>query len=409
MRDHQERGEPYSKASYRRDLLAGALKGRNNASVEFRMRNISAVLAAHAQPVLNGYVPAKNVGRAIADKLWSLVVQELSSLKQPPIIYFNIGWMKHYAGPSPEDFTLGGMGYLADHQHGAEAYNFLPGAEGMLLGYRPGHANRLSLTRLCAPTGTSSLDGVLVIWMAREPATKRQMIVGWYQNATVYAEAQPQSRTINGVSWPYSVSARQQDSYLVPERARTFQLQSARTSPGGFGMSPTWYGTDEVNQRVWAYVQSIQGGKRQPTGQTKKVKKPPINTDPELRRRVEKAAVQHAWGYLESAEGGSHTVVSVEPFGKGWDLEATNGEGCLLVEVKGLQGTDLLCELTPNEYKQMNLVANRDRYVVYVVNNALGAVPIASIFKRAADGEWWTEDGRQLIATERMAAVLSCK
>jgi hypothetical protein len=39
---------------------------------------------------------------------------------RPPIIYFDIGWMKSYAGPITDDKTFGGHGYLDDHSNGAK-------------------------------------------------------------------------------------------------------------------------------------------------------------------------------------------------------------------------------------------------------------------------------------------------
>jgi hypothetical protein len=93
-------------------------------------------------------------------------------------------------------------------------------------------------------------------------------------------------------------------------------------------------------------------------------------------------------------------------------LEVYVGPQPLLVEVKGLLNSELVCELTPNEYEKMMKSANRKRYVVYVVNNALAvhpAMPIASIFEHVARDKWCTADGRQLLVTEKIAAVLSCR
>ena len=326
---------------------------------------------------------------------------------QPPIIYFNVGWMKRYAGADADDVTSGGMGYLKEHPHGAEAFNYLPNDQGMLLGYRAGHVNQLNIGRLGASAGAEYLDDVLVVWMAREPSTRRTMIVGWYEDARVYARARSQSRHINDEAWPYSVEAPAGKGYLLPTYARTFQIQSARTAEGGFGMSPTWYGTDAANARVWRYIESVKAGAAR-RFKEKQPKKPPINIDPELRRKVERAAVQHATAFFESAEGGTYNVQSVEPYGRGWDLEATNDSGELLIEVKGLQGIGLVCELTPNEYEKMMMAVHRDRYVIYIVNNALGDIPIASVFRRTKAGLWQAEDGRTLDIKERTGAVLSC-
>ena len=55
---------------------------------------------------------------------------------QPPIVYFNIGWMERYAGPVDNDKTKGGHGYLQNHPHGGEASNFLKTEDGTCRGYR---------------------------------------------------------------------------------------------------------------------------------------------------------------------------------------------------------------------------------------------------------------------------------
>jgi hypothetical protein len=48
------------------------------------------------------------------------------------------------------------------------------------------------------------------------------------------------------------------------------------------------------------------------------------------------------------------------------------GEGYeWLVEVKALQGPNLVGELTPNEYEKMLMEKIRERYIVLAVNNAL--------------------------------------
>lgn len=395
------------------------------------MRNISAVMEQQGEPILKGYLPAENVGEAVAKRLWLMTQQELAAAStlppsktrlgdrkplaltltrhptQPPIIYFNIGWMKHYAGTDPDDPTRGNMGFLKENKHGAEAFNFLPTQDGKLRGYRAGHANQLNISRLGSPAGADRMEGVLVIWMARDPGTKRALVVGWYEDATVYAQARPQPRLLDGETWPYSVETSASKGHLLPPGTRTFLIQSSRTSEGGFGMSPTWYGTDAVNARVWAYVRSVKAGIARRTAKPP-IKKPPINTDPELRRKVEKAAINHATAFYESAEGGAYDVASVEPFGVGWDLEATNDEGRLLIEVKGLQGPDLVCELTPNEYEKMLMPENRDKYVIYVVNSALSETPIASVFQRNQAGTWETSDGRCLKMTPKTGAVLRC-
>ena len=321
-----------------------------------------------------------------------------------------VGWMKRYAGPDSDDKTIGSHGYLDAHQHGAESFNFLPTDGGIVRGYRPpGDREQTNLMRLGVDRSQGQLDGVLVIWMAREPGTGRTLIVGWYRNATVYRTARDGGVDFNDERIHYSVEAQVDDAVLLPPVARTFEVKSSRVSPGqGFGQKPTWYGSPEVDNRVWAYVQSWLSRGRQKARPASK--NPSKNYDPELRRKVERAAVEHATAYYKSVYGADCMVESVEKDAKGWDLEVHSGPEPLLVEVKGLLNSGCVCELTPNEYAKMMLDQHRARYVVFVVNNALAkhpAAPIASIFEHCGGRDWRTADGRNLVITERTGAILS--
>lgn len=337
MAQLQLEGSKFSKKAFRDELLGGPLKGRSASSIEFRMRNISAVMEEHGQPILSGYLPAENVGKAVRAKLWSLIEQEQPKAPQeassgntkpqpsrPPMIYFNIGWMKNYSGMAEDDPTSGRHGYLAAHSHGHEAFNFLPTSDGRVEGHRPGRG-RLNIARLGGGRGQPSIDGVLVIWLATEPVSGRALIVGWYSNATAYAKPREGAHAVVDGPWQYVVETRASDAHLVPDVARTFWVQSARTATdGGFGQSPTWYGNDTVNQRVWDYVRSVlKRSSAKPTPQ-----RPPINLDPELRRKVEKAAVDRATAYYKSPEGGSCSVESVDTAVAGiWRCAAMGSNG----------------------------------------------------------------------------------
>lgn len=416
MLTEQEAGRSYAKSAYRSDLIKGPLSARTGPSVEYRMRNISAVLSAHQRPMLRGYLPATNVGQAVRERIWRLV-EEVDALTspaspgqadvRPPMIYFNIGWMKEYRGTDPNEATVGGHRYLKEHQHGAESFNFAD-VDGRVRGYRPGHGYRTQIERLGAATAQPSIGGVLVVWMAREPLSGETRIVGWYQNATVYRAPRYPSkggRTVNKDRVMISAEAETKDAHLLPIVARHFRVQSKRTSPDGFGQSPTWYGNEAVNARVWSYIRGIQTLSARKRPSSAKANRPPRNADPELRRKVEQAAVRHATEFYRSREGGRCEVTSVEALARGWDLEVVGGGQTLLVEVKGLQGREVVCELTPNEYEKMQHQDHQDRYVVYVVCNALTA-PVASVFRLVGKDRWETQDGRCLEIIPRVAAVL---
>lgn len=66
-------GKPYIKAAINRQLREGPLASRTKGSIEFRMQNISAALYDLKMPRIAGYLPAKNVGAAVMDKLVTIL------------------------------------------------------------------------------------------------------------------------------------------------------------------------------------------------------------------------------------------------------------------------------------------------------------------------------------------------
>ena len=66
MLQKEQAGVPYSKTETRQRILP-LLKNRSNGSVEFKNRNISAVLARIGQPYIRGYLPAYNYQRVLLD------------------------------------------------------------------------------------------------------------------------------------------------------------------------------------------------------------------------------------------------------------------------------------------------------------------------------------------------------
>lgn len=69
------KGEAYNKAQVNRELREGPLVGRTKASVEFRMQNISAALYELKMPYIAGYLPARNIGSTVKEKMVELLKQ----------------------------------------------------------------------------------------------------------------------------------------------------------------------------------------------------------------------------------------------------------------------------------------------------------------------------------------------
>lgn len=95
MLDLELRGEPYSKAEHRRNLMR-LLDGRSEPSIEFKHANISAVLIELGVPYISGYKPRGNYQQLLAevvaerlagsDELVQTVVTDVEREVQVPTI-----------------------------------------------------------------------------------------------------------------------------------------------------------------------------------------------------------------------------------------------------------------------------------------------------------------------------------
>jgi len=91
-------------------------------------------------------------------------------------------------------------------------------------------------------------------------------------------------------------------------------------------------------------------------------------------------------------EGIGYTVESVEKDNVGWDLEATLGKKKLLIEVKGLSGSGLSVELTPNEYNAFS--EENESYRLCVVYTALSE-PTLLVCRFSKESGSWIIEGNQ--------------
>jgi hypothetical protein len=321
------------------------------------------------------------------------------------LVYINVAWMARYSGPVG-DKAEGNFGFLKTNETAHESWNFEP-LRGRLYGYVPRSA-QIRISRLGANAGDEAVNGVTVVWISRNPRTKKTVIVGWYRNATIHRKAEHRLlKRSSGMNVGYQIETLAEDGFLLPIDARDYPIPTAKER-GNLGQNPVWYGKNaSFNSDVLAYV--LRGGEmlgRKP--------KSPRQPDPELRWKVERAAVDHATAHYESKAGGSRAVKSVEKDGVGWDLEATGTDGeTLKIEVKGLSGKDLVVELTPNEFAQMQSPKHRENYVIYVLLEALKAEKRAQVFRYDALQSkrgvlvWLNDDGQALRVEERVAARLS--
>lgn len=131
------------------------------------------------------------------------------------------------------------------------------------------------------------------------------------------------------------------------------------------------------------------------------IEKKPLQRQSDVfkKQKVEIAAIETTIKYFESLD---YIVISKEKDNVGWDLEATNINETLLLEVKGLSGSIASIELTPNEYRNSKEKSNQ--YKLCIVTDAL-TKPKLDIFSFQSDTSCWTNKlNEKLFTEERIAA-----
>ncbi len=171
------------------------------------------------------------------------------------MIFLNIGWMENYQGLD-DDSIAGGGSFVqrynesrdADSYPPCEIYNFQP-YEGYMYGFVRVTAGSMKIERLGASPRDNSIDGILVVWVAKS-SSDGTVIVGWFKNATVYRDCQlpPEGsgRKREGRhEWGYRVSAKEEDCRLLPIERRV--LRVPRGGKGAMGQSNVWYADKPEN------------------------------------------------------------------------------------------------------------------------------------------------------------------
>lgn len=280
-----------------------------------------------------------------------------------PLLFCNVGWMKRYQGQTKDDKIIGGGQYVKVKKRGHEVCNFLPIA-GRAFGYVQPVGDRIVLTKLGAPRDSESLDGVDVVVTARRPGGDT-VIVGWFENATVYEWPQPlrrpsarhKSNRVN--SYRYKASAK--DVKLLAPEQRTFIVPRGKH---GIGQSNVWYA--HAAAKSWlTQVRGLMRAAARPQlrrGVIPKRGKP----DPFNNAKVESAAMGHVWSHYQSQ---GYRLHDVSKENRGWDLEAKSGSLTLRIEVKGLSSDATSIELTPREYTAFG--ENSHTYRLCIVTMAL--------------------------------------
>ena len=170
-------------------------------------------------------------------------------------------WLRHYDARD-DDPPYGNHGWVRDGGTPHEIKNFLPASTGDLLGFvQVRDWGQINIDRLGADSDDDQVGGVTVVWCAQHPDGRGIVIVGWYENATVYRKRQPcpDGWGVDDGEWAYRIKGRVEYSYIVDPALRDFLVQPAGTRRAEmiFGMSDLRYvGGDfpELTARIVDYI-----------------------------------------------------------------------------------------------------------------------------------------------------------
>lgn len=302
------------------------------------------------------------------------------------IILCRTAWMKYYEGHANIDVPRSGAKWILKNKTGGEIYNFKQ-VHGKVRGCFP-YINQTSIEKLGASRHDEILRGVTVVFCARHPVEGGIRVVGWYRNAIVFRNWQKNSLT----PWGYHCQAKAKDAELIQENDRLFRL------PDTFGRSSLYYIAQHKHQNkllkdLIQYINKRGLVSEVYSNLKKRGPKSGRAYQPDITKRimVEKKAVKTAIKHYQERYG-SNCVQSVEKDNVGWDLEVQAGNKKLKIEVKGLSGSEIFVELTPNEYRIFN--QRSPLYELFIVNDALKRKPVRRIFKYQSKGNMWVGDDK---------------
>lgn len=307
------------------------------------------------------------------------------------LLFANIGWMEHYKGNCDADMIVGGGSYDNNDKH--EAFNFQD-FKGTCYGYVQTVRNsKINLTRIdnIISKSATKIDNVLVVWVASRPDGGGTYVVGWYNNATVYADYLSSNLSERN-RYGYNITAKKDDCILLPVDSRTLNVPRAATTEKGFlGQSNVWYADYESSAVQEFRDATIDFIKKYKTKQNAIVKYQ-VKVDAKARKKIEEAAIKYVTKEYQSR--GYH-ITSREKDNVGWDLDAVYGKIHLKLEVKGLASNTISVHITSNEHEKMH--DDRKNYRLCVVINAATNPQMIVFIWDSTLKQWVSEDDSSIV------------
>jgi hypothetical protein len=308
------------------------------------------------------------------------------------ILLVRTAWMKNYEGRAKNDPPMSGAKYIQENKDGGEVYNF-KNRNGKIYGYVPNITN-LDIDKLGANPNDEYINNVTVVFCATHPIEKGMRIVGWYKKATVFRQTQE-----NKYTWGNHIEANSINCKRIDFNNRFCNI------PNTFGRSAIFYFSNHPEKsstldKILNYIDS--NGTLLYPEKSRKGGGSPRQNDVNKRLQVEKNAIELATNYYGERYG-FENVKSVEKDNVGWDLEINTGKVILKIEVKGLSGSQLVVELTPNEFIAFN--RKLDTYKLFVVTEALSKNKKIDIFTYQRKGNMWIGIDESLLEIKQIRSA----
>ena len=159
------------------------------------------------------------------------------------ILFCNITYLNKYIGITDEDMPNKGGKWVEKNKDAHEQWNFL-NYNGYCYGFVMNKGDQFSIERINEDAKKNdTVDDVTVVWCALND-NNETVIVGWYENATVYRYYQNSVVTpAFGIDRWFFTKAKAENCYLLPETSRNFVIgrASVEGKGKGFGQQNYWY------------------------------------------------------------------------------------------------------------------------------------------------------------------------
>lgn len=167
------------------------------------------------------------------------------------ILFCNTTYLKYYDSITDGELVpKTGGSWVKENKDAHEKWNFL-NFNGKCYGYVQGLSDTMHIERMEGVSNNDTVvDDAIIIWCANNG--EKTVIVGWYENATIYRYLQNSIYTpVTGLDRCYWFETEAQNAYLLPESERTFEIKRASKngSGTGFGQYNYWFADSEFAKK----------------------------------------------------------------------------------------------------------------------------------------------------------------